>query len=488
MRQAGVLLHPTSLQSPGPVGDIGPSAHRFVDWLARAGCTVWQLLPLNPVGPGFCPYASPSAMAAEPALLSLEWLIRDGWLDPQALPPPTPRVDPDAVESWKMPLLRQAAERLVQRDPAAVDDYARQHPWAMDWALFAVLHAEAGGGWWRWSQAGLRSRRKDALARELRRREPEVRRELALQVLFDRQWAELRAHCDHRGVQLIGDVPIFVMGDGCDTWTHRRLFELDAEGQPTVVTGVPPDYFSPTGQLWGNPHYRWSEHAATGFTWWKERLGRVLQHVHRARIDHFRGLAAAWTVPVDAKTAMEGCWTPGPGQALFDALGPLPLIAEDLGLITPDVHALRQAIGAPGMKILQFAFAGTAHHHFLPHNFDGPGWVVYTGTHDNDTALGWYRSTTEAARHRFRVYAGRDGADVSWDLIRMAWASVAATAIAPMQDVLGLGSEGRMNVPGEARGNWTWRMQDPPWWATDRLRELAWAYGRLPGDEGPEPV
>ncbi|MCK6521585.1 4-alpha-glucanotransferase [Myxococcota bacterium] len=483
MRRAGILLHISSLPSPGPVGDIGPAAHRLVDWLARAGCTTWQVLPLNRVGPGFCPYASPSALASEPALISLEWLIRDGLLDPRPLPLPTAKVEVDGVNHWKRPLLREAADRLIARDPERVEEYARQNPWVTDWALFAELHEEVGEGWWSWENAGLRDRKKDAIKKELKRREAGVKRQIALQLIFDQQWEELRSYADRRGVQLIGDVPIFVMGDGCDTWVNRELFELNAEGRPSVVTGVPPDYFSPTGQLWGNPHYRWSAHEATGFAWWKLRLSRVLRHVHRARIDHFRGLAAAWTVPTTAQTAMEGYWTPGPGKALFDALGPLPLIAEDLGLITPDVHELRQHIGAPGMKVLQFAFGSDANHHFLPHNYPDPNWVCYTGTHDNDTAIGWYHSAPEPARHRYRVYAGRDGADVAWDLIRMAWASVANDAIAPMQDVMALGGEARMNVPGEAEGNWTWRMHDPPWWAASRLRELAWSYGRLHNED-----
>ncbi|MCB9741628.1 MAG: 4-alpha-glucanotransferase [Alphaproteobacteria bacterium] len=485
MRRAGILLHPTSLPSHGPVGDLGPSAHQFVDWLAAAGCSLWQVLPLNPTGPGWCPYASPSALAAEPRLISVESLLADGLLQPHEVPASeVPRrgahLDDAAVERWKRPLLEKAADRYAQDAPEALAAWVAGQAWAEDWALFAALSEEARGGWWSWEDRALANRDPDAMAAARARLAPQVTRQLALQALFDLQWGRLREHAESRGVNFIGDIPIFVSGDGCDTWAARELFRLDAEGKPEVVTGVPPDYFSKTGQLWGNPHYDWAAHAAQGFAWWRARLDRVLQHTHVVRIDHFRGLAAAWTIPADAETALEGHWEPGPGEALFRAAGELPIIAEDLGVITPDVHALRDAIDAPGMRILQFAFGDDADHYFLPHNYEHANCVVYTGTHDNDTAKGWYASTDEKVRHRYRVYAGRDGSDVAWDLIRLAWGSVADTAIAPMQDVLSLGAEARMNVPGEVDGNWTWRMPLPPDWAAPRLRQLAWAYGRLP--------
>lgn len=485
MRSAGVLLHPTSLPSPGPIGDIGPTAHRFVEWLAEAGCSLWQVLPLNPAGPGYCPYTSASAFAAEPRLLSIELLLRDELLEGREVgssevPRSGDRIDDNAVRGWKEPLLHRAAERLAAGDPAALSAYAEANPWAADWALYAALSEQKEAGWWAWPEAGLRKRSASSLSSARKKLSNAVNRHLALQLLFDRQWGELRQRADRYGVKIVGDIPIFVSGDGCDTWAHRKLFKLDAEGQPTVVAGVPPDYFSPTGQLWGNPHYDWAAHQASGFSWWKDRFARVLHHVHRVRVDHFRGFAAAWAVDPKAETAREGRWVRGPGKALFDALGELPLIAEDLGIITPDVHALREAIGAPGMKILQFGFVGSSKHPFLPHNFTSTRCVVYTGTHDNETSRGWYNAAHEAVRHRFRVTLSRDGSDVSWDMIRLAYSSIADDAIAPMQDVLSLGNEGRMNVPGEPKGNWLWRFTDVPSWAAGRLREMAWAYGRLP--------
>ncbi|MCP4808320.1 MAG: 4-alpha-glucanotransferase [Proteobacteria bacterium] len=466
MRRSGVLLHVTSLPSRGPVGDLGPSARAFVDWLAESGQSLWQWLPLNPLGPGNSPYASPSALACERALLSLE----DLGLEPLSR---TERVDWDAVHCEKVPRLAAAAVELA----TDLDAWIERTPWADDWGLYATLAEEHGGGWWCWPTA-LQDRK--GLGRVRRRKA--YRRHLALQCLLDRQLTALREYASERGVQLIGDVPIFVSGDGCDTWAHRELFQLDADGRPTVRAGVPPDYFSPTGQLWGNPHYDDGAMAAAGYRWWGDRFERVLQHVDRVRIDHFRGFAAAWAVPREAETAMDGGWVEGPGMRLFDALGldPCTLIAEDLGVITPDVEALRDALGAPGMKVLQFAFGDDdMRHTFLPHAFETPNVVAYTGTHDNDTAQGWYDAAPEEVRHRFRVYARSGGS--AWDLVRLAWMSTAHDAIAPLQDVLGLGNEARMNVPGVAEGNWGWRTSGVPGREhADRLRELTWASGRLP--------
>ena len=436
MRRSGVLLHITSLPSRGPIGDLGPAARGFVDWLASAGQTRWQWLPLNPLGPGNSPYASPSAFAVEPALLSLEDLVADGLLSRRDLPRwrASEEVDWQAVWCDKRPLLERAAREHGVRGEVP--------EWLERWGAFAGEDA------------------------------------IALQQLCDRQLARLRAHAEERGVQLVGDVPIFVSGDGCDATSQPSLFDF------TKRAGVPPDYFSPTGQLWGNPHYAWDEPEV--FAWWRARFERVLEHVHRVRIDHFRGFAAAWAVPPGAETAMTGEWVPGPGLELFEALGldaPRQLIAEDLGVITADVEALRDALGAPGMKILQFAFGDDAMRHpFLPHDFETPNCVAYTGTHDNDTARGWYDSAPEEVRHRFRVYA-RSGGD-PWDLLRLAWSSTARDALAPMQDLLGLGNEARMNVPGTAEGNWGWRLAEAPDEAlAARLRELTWACGRLPEDD-----
>ena len=465
MRRSGVLLHVTSLPSSGPIGDLGPSARAFVDWLAESGQTIWQWLPLNPLGPGNSPYASPSALACEPALLSLEDL---------GLPAMerTPCVDWDAVHCEKVPALHEVAVDLA----TDLDAWIERTPWADDWGLYATLAEQYGGGWWSWPK---KYRDRKGLAAVRKRKA--YRRHLALQCLLDRQLTALRNYAAERGVQLIGDVPIFVSGDGCDTWAHRELFQLDDDGRPSVLAGVPPDYFSPTGQLWGNPHYDDAAMRRDGYRWWAARFERVLQHVDRVRIDHFRGFAAAWAVPRDAETAMEGAWVEGAGMRLFDAIGvdPASLIAEDLGVITPDVEALRDRLGAPGMKVLQFAFGeDSMRHDFLPHCFTTPNVVVYTGTHDNDTAAGWYASTSDDVRHRFRVYSQSPGR--AWDLVRLAWMSVGCDAIAPLQDLLELGSEHRMNVPGVASGNWAWRARALPGGdLSQRLRELTWASGRL---------
>ena len=476
MRRAGVLLHVSSLPGPGPIGDLA-TARGFVLWLAERGLSTWQILPTNPVGPGRSPYASPSAFAGEASLLSIADLVVDGLLPPQDPPPGQGRVDPEQLRSWKWPLLNQAADTLAQREPQALVDFVKDQAWAADWALYAALAQSHGGGWWGWPEA-LRNRDPKALVQARKTLAKAVDRELALQLLFERQWARLRQVADQAGVEIVGDVPIFVSGDGADTWVHRKGFQMDANGRQPVRAGVPADYFSPQGQLWGNPHYDWGAMAQDGFAWWKARMVRDLAQCHVLRVDHFRGFESAWAVPEHAKTALEGHWVPGPGRQLFDALGPMPLIAEDLGTITPEVRALRDDLDLPGMKVLQFAFGDDDDHPFLPHTYT-QNCVAYTGTHDNDTALGWYRSAPDRVQHRMRVYVGRDGSDAAWDLIRLAWSSVAERAIAPMQDLLSLGAEHRMNVPGQAHGNWGWRMDH---WPSDsvglRIQELTRTYGR----------
>lgn len=474
-RHAGVLLHPSSLPGPGPVGELGPYADAFVDWLAQAGLDRWQVLPLHPVGPAWSPYASPSAFAGDPRLISVEALVGEGLLEPVALPWGTERVDHAVVEQWKLPLLRRAAAR-VAGTAVCREWVARERHWLDDWTLYAAIAGSVGDGW-------------TAFPPEARTPTPALRREWAeaiaveegLQFLFARQWERLRARCHDRGIRIVGDLPLFVSGDGCDVWTHRRLFRF-VDGVADPVAGVPPDYFSPSGQRWGNPTYDWPVHAEDGFRWWVARVRRELQLVDAVRIDHFRGLVANWAIAAAEQDARRGRWEPGPGIALFDALaealGSLPLLAEDLGDITPDVIALRDELGLPGMKILQFAFGGGADHPFLPHTYEGSNWVCYTGTHDNDTAMGWYWSTDEQVRHRLRRYTGRDNDAMPWALLREAWASVAATAVAPMQDVLGLGADARMNVPGRAEGNWAWRLRDLPWDRCAMLRGLSETYGR----------
>jgi 4-alpha-glucanotransferase len=483
-RHAGVLLHPSSLPGPGPIGEIGPWAFAFVDWMAQAGLDLWQVLPLHPVGPGNSPYASPSAFAADPRLISVEALVTAGLLDPVAMPWGRESLDPDLVESWKLPLLRQAAARVAP-DPACRAWVAGERAWLEDWALYDALATTHGGGWWDWPE-GAQGRK--GLARLRKDLADETAIAEGLQYLFHVQWSQLRAHARAKGIRILGDVPIFVSGDGCDTWAHRELFRLGADGRPDPIAGVPPDYFSPTGQRWGNPVYAWDRHARDDFAWWTARLRRELDLVDAVRLDHFRGFAANWCIPADEPDARKGRWEAGPGLGLFEALrrglGDLPLVAEDLGDITPDVIALREATGLPGMKVLQFAYGGNPLHPFLPHTWRDANWVVYTGTHDNDTAAGWYASTDERTRHVFRVTTGRDGANPAWSLVREAWASIADTAIAPMQDLLGLGAEARLNTPGVAAGNWGWRLRDLPWGAAPGVRGLCETFGR--GAPGPE--
>ncbi len=478
-RHAGVLLHPSSLPGPGPIGELGSYAFAFVDWLAESGLDRWQVLPLHPVGAGQSPYASPSTFAGDPRLISIEELIRDGLVEPTSLPWGADAADPDLIRDWKMPLIRAAGAR-VAADPDCRAWVERQGPWLRDWSLYAALAERHGGGWHEWPlelrvpTAALRAEHAEA-----------IRQEEGVQFLFDRQWQAVRERAHSRGIAIVGDLPLYVSGDGCDVWGDRRLFRVDADGRADPIAGVPPDYFSPTGQRWGNPTYDWKVHAAEGFAWWIRRLRRELELVDFVRIDHFRGLVAAWVIPADEPDARRGRWEPGPGRALFDALkaglGSLPLIAEDLGEITPEVGQLRTGLGLPGMKVLQFAFGGGADHPFLPHNFEGSDFVVYTGTHDNDTIAGWYLHTDDATRHRFRRYTGRDGSNVGWAMLREAWASIAQTAIAPMQDIIEVGSHARMNTPGVPDGNWLWRLRDLPWERSEVIRVLSQTYGRGQG-------
>ncbi|RME20193.1 MAG: 4-alpha-glucanotransferase, partial [Deltaproteobacteria bacterium] len=497
----GILLHPTSLPGPGPCGDLGPAARSFVDWLEAAGQTLWQVLPLVPPGAGLSPYDSPAGSALGTHLVSVDDLVADGLLTPADLagrPAGGPRVDRDALEGWHRPRVDRAARRLAADDPASIDEFAETHPWVEEYALLCTLTEATGARrGWRDLPAALRDRDPRALADARRRHRDGLRRHLAAQYLVHRQWQALRRHAHARGVSIIGDLPIFVSATGADTWAHRGLF-LWGSGDPPCpdpVAGVPPDYFSPTGQRWGNPMYDWDAHRAQGFAWWTRRFRAILGLVDAVRVDHFRGFVAAWAIPADAPDARSGQWVPGPGRELFDAVArsvrtdpppgvdpdaPLPIIAEDLGIITPDVEALRDGLSLPGMKILQFAFGGGADHPFLPHNWTHDRWVAYTGTHDNDTVRGWYDGTTESVRHHFRCYVARDGREPHWQLIRLLQSSTARWAITPLQDVLGLGSDARMNVPGSAEGNWSWRATELPEAAAWRLRDMVELYGRRP--------
>jgi 4-alpha-glucanotransferase len=400
----------------------------------------------------------------------VEQLVADGVIEPVAMPWGAEQVDANAVEAWKMPVLRQAAER-VAHSPACKSFAKAEKSWLAGWARYAArVEREKSTAWWNWP------------ALDEAQLATEISIQVGLQYLFAHQWARLREAAQVRGIRIVGDVPIFVTHDACDVWQQSALWLWGSDGQPDPVSGVPPDYFSPTGQRWGSPMYDWEAHRKTGFAWWRSRMKRELSLVDAVRLDHFRGFCAAWAIPASEDDARKGRWTNGPGRELFDALraelGELPLWAEDLGEITPDVEQLRDELGLPGMKILQFAFGTNAGHPFLPHNYQGTKWIAYTGSHDNDTAVGWYESANDEVKHRFRVYTGRDGSDPAWGLVRETWASVAETAIAPMQDVLKLGGEARMNTPGVATGNWGWRLRELPWQVCAPLSELCKAFGR----------
>jgi 4-alpha-glucanotransferase len=490
-RAAGILLHPTSLPGPYGIGDLGPAAHRFVDFLADAGQRLWQVLPLGPTGFGDSPYATRSAFAGSPLLLSPEQLFHDGLLsadDLAGLPEfPPDRVMYEEVERVKFTLLRRAYERFRDRPPSEHDALAafraRQSAWLEDFALFMALRDANGGAPWTTWEPGLVHHDEPVLARYRQQLADEIDFHVFLQFLFDRQWSALRRHANERGIRIIGDIPIFVAHDSADVWAHQNLFLLNDDGSPAVVAGVPPDYFSPTGQRWGNPLYRWDVMAASGFRWWIDRFRTMLDLVDLIRIDHFRGFVAGWEVPAEHATAEHGRWAPGPGEQLFQAaaaeLGPLPIIVEDLGTITPDVIALRERLGYPGMKVLQFAFGDDARNPYLPHNYE-PHCVVYTGTHDNDTTAGWFATRPPHEREAVLRYLGRKDCDIVWELLRLALASVAEMAIAPLQDVLGLGSEARLNFPGQPTNNWRWRYREEQLTPETgkRLRDLCATYGR----------
>ncbi|MBI4083078.1 MAG: 4-alpha-glucanotransferase [Candidatus Lambdaproteobacteria bacterium] len=494
-RTAGLLLHPTSLPGPHGTGDLGREAYRFADFLAAAGLRWWQMLPVHPPGAANSPYDAQSAFAGSPWLIGLDLLAEAGWLDAEALAaPPEWRKGPArfaASRRFREVRLRRAFARFERAGGPLRREVERFHDrhgsWLDDYVTFQALKRVHGTGpWMRWP-------------RELRRREPaalgEVRRELAaeiryhtfLQFVFDRQWRALQRYCHERGIGLMGDVPLFVSHDCADVWAHPELFHMDRQGRLPVVAGVPPDAFNDQGQRWGNPLFRWDVHAATGFAWWSERLRLALERFDAIRLDHFIGFTRYWEVPGSAKTARAGRFRPGPGAALFEQLrerlGPLPLIAEDLGIVTPEVTALRERLGFPGMVVLQFAFGGDPRENpYLPHHHQRHS-VVYTGTHDNDTLVGWFRESSRAARspadrrpeiRAARRYVVPERGGMHWAFIRLAWSSVANLAIIPAQDLLGLGSEARMNRPGLARGNWSWRLAPRA-----LTRALATRVGRL---------
>ena len=508
-RSSGIILHPTSLAGPVGVGDIGPAAYRFLDFLTQAGQSLWQVLPLGPTGYGDSPYACFSSFAGNPLLVSLETLVSWGLLsidDLRGVPPANrERVDYGEVIAWKIPLQRKAAEAFLdgpdnERSRRYRDFRAHEAWWLDDYCLFMALkrhfdrralEAGAQGGAWNnsWDR-DIALRKPGALERWQERLDLEVRIESAIQFFFFEQWAALRKEAAGRGIRIIGDIPIFAAPDSADVWANRDLFLLDSDGQPTVVSGVPPDYFAATGQLWGNPLYDWEAIAREKYRFWVQRILAARKLFDVVRIDHFRGFEACWTVPAGERTAERGTWVKGPGPSLFETLeeqlGELPLIAEDLGVITPEVDALRTRFGFPGMRVLQFAFdsveAGSlsSDNRFLPHNHTLDS-VVYTGTHDNDTTRGWYSRRTHEEREYLDRYAAPTDPEIEWRLIRMALSSVCRFALFPVQDVLGLGAEARLNTPGTSGGlNWTWRLAEGA--LTEgrarRLREMNSLYGR----------
>ncbi|HZE79365.1 MAG TPA: 4-alpha-glucanotransferase [Candidatus Polarisedimenticolia bacterium] len=484
-RSAGILLHPTSLPGAYGIGDLGTEALRFCSYLKDSGIKIWQVLPLNPTGYGDSPYQSLSAFAGNPLLISLETLAAEGLLDKQALHPmpdfPEGHVDFSMVIPWKFNLLRKASSNFFGssacKQKADFENFTHQnHAWLDDYALFmAAKDAHEGRVWTEWDP-DLASRQHAAIAKWSEKLSSEITAYKFWQYEFFRQWNAIQEDCARRGIRIMGDIPIYAAHDSADVWAHPEMFWLDEKGNPLKVSGVPPDYFSATGQLWGNPLYRWDVMRATSYRWWIERLRASLKMFDMVRLDHFRGFEAYWEIPAGEPTAMHGKWVKGPGGELFqvltDALGPLPIVAENLGVITPEVEAIRKRFDYPGMAILQFAFSTDPQAPtFRPHNYEQQ-LVAYTGGHDNDTMFGWWHSgvaqstRTQAdvkkeyaeAQNYFGFSANEFDREVNWIFIREVMKSVANTVLFPMQDVLGLGSEARMNTPGTLGGNWTWRL------------------------------
>lgn len=511
-RCSGILFHPTSLPSRFGIGDFGPSAFEFVDQLQNAGQSLWQVLPLGPIGVGDSPYQAYSAFAGEPLLISPELLVQDGILDRRDLasPPqfPSDATDYDAVRKWKTTLLTKASQRFSSDTKTGPDrtfqQFCADHAsWLDDYALFTALRHKYGLGrnWTTWDK-NLVKRNPAALAKAREELAPQVECEKYLQSVFYRQWGALRQHCSQKGIRIIGDIPIYVSPNSADVWAHPSQFLLADDGQPKCVAGVPPDYFSETGQLWGNPIYNWQEMEQSGFHWWIERFRGTFRLYDVLRVDHFRGFEAYWEVPAEEKTAVNGRWVKAPGEKLFRtvhaALGEVEIIAENLGVITPEVEALREKFGFPGMAVLQFAFGieGNAAN-YRPHNLEREV-IAYTGTHDNDTIMGWWnsdggdstRSEEDIQKEKdFTLqYLGPCHEPMNWKMLRALLGSVAHVAIAPMQDVLGLGSDARMNRPGVGEGNWRWRML-PDAFNSDirrQLREMSEIYDRVPKNESAE--
>ncbi len=487
-RRSGVLLHPTSLPGPWCAGDFSHEAYRFVEFLAAAGQTIWQMMPLGLTHDDGSPYQCLSTHAGNTLLISLDWLVDKGWLEVDIWQRAKP------TKQWRM----QTLERACRHALGAIDETTRgdfdrfvrgQSYWIEDYANFIVLkELENGAGWKEWPE-DLRRCNPSAVAAALKGAEDKLELRKFEQYVFFRQWRELRRFAHSHGVYIFGDLPIFVSEDSADVWAHRHVFTVDEDGVGSVVAGVPPDAFTDEGQLWGNPLYDWDALKKTDFLWWTDRLRTHFSIFDMVRIDHFRGLESCWEVPASSSTAKDGQWIKTPGLELLSKVQQqftdMPLVAEDLGIITSEVDKLRKQFSLPGMKVLQFAFDGDDHNHHLPHNHS-EDMVVYTGTHDNDTTVSWYQSESESARQQVRGYLECSDHDMPWSLIRSAMMSVAQTAVFPMQDILGLGDGNRMNLPGTTDGNWQWRFD----WSqvdaglADRLREITARYSRV-GPGGP---
>ncbi|MDM8527449.1 4-alpha-glucanotransferase [Anaerolineales bacterium HSG24] len=508
-RLSGILLHPTSFPGSHGIGDLGQSAYQFIDFLVQAKQGLWQILPLGPTGYGDSPYASFSSFAGNPLLINLDKLMEAGDLEASDLADLPPfsqdKVDYGWVIHWKLPLLEKAARNFIANGSAerkaAYKTFLKENAdWLDDFSLFMAVkeyfdkksqEEEVPGAMWSnyWDE-DIRLRKKSAMKQWRKKKAKSIEIKNVLQFYFFQQWGELKQYANDRDIQIIGDIPIFVASDSVDVWANREIFYLNSKGQPTVVAGVPPDYFSATGQLWGNPLYNWKALQKTNFTWWIKRIKAMLNMVDIVRIDHFRGFEAYWEVQADAENAIDGKWIKVPGHELFEAikkaLGDVPIIAEDLGIITKEVTALRDDFDFPGMKILQFAFDSNesglnADNPFLPHNHV-PNSVVYTGTHDNDTTLGWYKHRTDVEKDVIRRYIGRSDNDIVWVFMQMAMSSVARWAVIPLQDAFKLGSDARMNTPSLLGNNWAWRYQHADLTESTiwMLRDLVEFFGRLP--------
>ncbi|MDR0362957.1 MAG: 4-alpha-glucanotransferase [Planctomycetota bacterium] len=513
-RLAGMILHPTSLPGGQGIGDLGDAAYAFVDFLEKAGIGIWQVLPLGPTSGADSPYQSLSSFAGNPLLISLERLTAERLVDPadlESAPENADRVDFAAVAAYKDRLLHKAMESFEDGCSSVqfAKDFERfaeeEREWLDDFALFAAAKTFFNGQpWFEWKDIDLRLHRPEASRKYAKLLAGDVRREKFLQFLFFRQWRELRSYAAARNIRFLGDVPIYCAHDSADVWAAPENFQLDENGGAELMAGVPPDYFAATGQLWGNPLYNWKALEETGYSWWLSRIDATLSLVDMLRIDHFRGFEAFWAVPKGETTAINGKWIKGPGQKFFDALKKklgdnLPILAEDLGVITPGVDKLRLDNGLPGMKVLHFAF-GVGAEAYLPHTYE-PNCVCYVATHDNDTTRGWYdadsgdyahmsKEVIEFERDRARRYLGRDGSSMPWDLMRLALGSVADTAVLLMQDVLNLPNSARMNRPGLGEGQWGWRLTseqlaDASWGG---IRDMVELYGRLPVKPGKEPA